>query len=88
MIKIEYDGKYPNTCSGTLSIYNDDIMIYQKKYCCHSTGSVYFDSDWDEHVESGKLVWDQEDAHMFSKEIQNKVKEFLSQFHVCCGGCI
>ena len=75
-IKVEYDGKYPNTCSGLLTITVDGIVIYEERYRCHSTGSVWF----------GELVWD--DASKFSQEIQKAVKKKLSHFRVCCGGCV
>jgi hypothetical protein len=42
MIEVFYDGKYPNTCSGTLIIKEDGIEIYNKQNCCKSTGCVWF----------------------------------------------
>jgi len=86
MIKIEYDGKWPTLCSGTLTISKDDKKIYSRKGCCKSTGCVWFDDDWREHVEYGELIW--EDADIFSQEIQDAVKDKLSEYNPCCGGCI
>jgi hypothetical protein len=57
MINVEYNGSYPNTCSGTLKITQDSIVIYENQYCCHSTGCVWFDDYWNEHVVNGELVW-------------------------------
>ncbi len=85
-IKVKYDGKYPNTCSGLLTITVDGTVIYEERRRCYSTGSVWFDDNWSEHVEEGKLEW--EDASKFSKEIQDAVEMELSNFQVCCGGCI
>lgn len=86
MIEVEYDGKYPNTCSGRLTIKVDGVIIYSEEYRCHSTGSVWFDKDWSEHVESGKLKW--EDEKEFDRNIVRAVRKKLKQFDVCCGGCV
>lgn len=85
-IVVEYDGKYPNTCSGTLKITVDGEVIYNKDFCCYSTGSVWFDEQWGEHVEDGELIWG--DANKFDSEIQEAVVAVLSGCNVCCGGCI
>ena len=86
IIEVEYNGCYPTTCMGTLIIKENNKEIYNKEFCCHSTGSVWFDDDWGEHVECGELIW--EDADKFDEEIQKAVEEKLSEFDVCCGGCI
>ncbi len=86
VIEVEYDGCYPATCMGTLIIKENGKEIYNKGYCCYSTGRVWFDDDNDEHVECGELIW--KDANKFDEEIQKAVKEKLSEFDVCCGGCI
>lgn len=85
-IKVEYDGKYPNTCSGRLKIWVNSELIYSKEFCCHSTGSVWFDDDWSEHIEEGELIWG--DANQFDEEIQQAVRDKLSCVGVCCGGCV
>jgi len=85
-IQVFYDGKYPCTCMGTLRIVEDGQEIYCENYCCSSTGSVWFDSDWDEHVEEGSLVWN--DADKFDAVIQSIVEDCLEEYHVCCGGCV
>lgn len=86
VIEVEYDGCYPATCMGTLIIKENGKEIYNKGYCCYSTGRVWFDGDWSAHVECGELIW--KDANKFDEEIQKAVKEKLSEFNVCCGGCI
>ncbi len=86
MIEVIYDGEYPNACRGRLIIKDDGTEIYNKENCCYSTGSVWFDKDWSEHVESGELLWG--DAGNFSAEIQEAVRDVLSNQHVCCGGCV
>jgi len=71
---------------GNLIIKVDGKKVYDEKFCCTSTGSVWFDDEWFEHVEEGELIWD--DAHLFDEEIQDAVAEELSKVGVCCGGCI
>ena len=88
MIRVEYDGSYPTTCMGRLKIYDDDELIYDHQFCCHSTGSVWFDSEWNEHVEEGILLWNEDEAKNFNGDIQEAVREKLSNFYVCCGGCV
>ncbi len=87
-IIVEYDGGYPATCMGTLKIVVDGKELYKKMYSCSSTGSVWFDDGWNEHVERGELIWNKEDASNFSKEIQEAVRRKLSEYEVCCGGCV
>jgi hypothetical protein len=98
MIRAEYDGCYPNACSGTLCIYRDNVLIYETEpYSFHSTGSVWFDNEWSEHVECGELCWNDESKEKFDKwletqehksEIKESVEDALSGANVCCGGCI
>ena len=71
---------------GTLVIKQDGVEIYNKEFCCESTGSVCFDDEWHEEVIEGELIWN--DAKDFSEEIQIAVEEVLSGCSVCCGGCI
>lgn len=85
-IEVSYDGSYPTLCFGTLIIKQDGKEIYNEKYCCNSKGSVYFDSNWNEVVEGGPIVWDENDAAQFSEEIQEAVRDVLP--YGCCGGCI
>jgi len=58
MINVTYDGKYPCACMGRLVIKDNDNKIYNKEFCCHSTGSVWFDNDWNDHVARGELIWE------------------------------
>ena len=87
-IRVEYDGCYPNTCRGTLTIYINDNEVYKASGKCTSTGSIWFDNDWEEHVEEGELIWAHSEAEMFDEDVQQAVRDKLSQFHVCCGGCV
>ena len=88
-IEVSFSGTgFPNACSGTLEIKEDGKVIYSNDFCCRSTGSVWFDDDWGEHVESGELIWEEEEAEKFDKEIQEAVRDVLSEVYVCCGGCV
>jgi len=91
MIEVVYDGDWPSACMGRLKIFDGPELIYDKQYCCHSSGRVYLEGDpdeWNWVLEDGDLIWDDEDASQFSVEIQEAVKDKLSEVHVCCGGCI
>ena len=85
-IEVKYDGGYPATCMGNLIIIVDGEEIYNKSFCCYSTGSVWFDDEWNANIDEGELLW--EDADKFPQEIQDAVSEKLSNYNVCCGGCI
>ena len=88
MIKVTYDGEYPSTCMGTLTIEEDGKQLYKKQFCCYSTGSCWFDSDWNSHIEQGTLKWEEEEANKYPKYIQELVQDELDKCHVCCGGCL
>lgn len=56
-------------------------------YCMCSGGSVWFDSDWEEHVESGRWSVDVPDDLM---ELRDEIEECVNAnvSHGCCGGCV
>jgi len=87
-IEVSYDGDWPNACAGQLIIKVDGQIIYAKKFCCSSTGSVSFDDDWNEHVTSGELRWNDVDDFADDIEILRAVYSVLDKVHVCCGGCV
>lgn len=87
-ITVEYNGRYPNACSGKLTIKLEGREIYSKSMVCYRTGSVSFDEEWNAHIEEGTLYWEKEERDQFSKEIQEKVEDALSCVSVPCGGCI
>jgi hypothetical protein len=88
MIEVFYNGSYPATCMGTLTIKQDGVLLYEKELCCHSTGCAGVDSEYNDYVEEGDLLWEDYEAMKFSPEIQEAVRDKLSEFSVCCGGCI
>ena len=86
MIKfISYDGRYPNLCSGTLVLEIDGVIRKDFNLC--SGGSVWFDADWCEHVESGPwFVEVPDDLLYLRREIEDVVN--MNVPHGCCGGCV
>jgi hypothetical protein len=99
--RVIYTGAFPNACAGELMIQKGDSVLYRSgKYAFRSTGSVYFEEDWQEVVEEGELIWVNEQArqeyitwlHMLSpkerEEVERRVKEELESVSVCCGGCL
>lgn len=100
-IKIIYDGEYPNLCSGDLHIIIDDKEVYAtKNYSFCSTGSIWFDDEWGEHIEYGELKWSNTDEKKKLEEfiqanyldkynlIMESIDDELSNYTPCCGGCI
>lgn len=85
---ISYDGKYPCLCMGTLVLEIDD-KTHTLKYALQSGGNVWFDSDWDEHVEQGEWSVDLSEypeLEPYKDEITRLVNENIPQG--CCGGCV
>lgn len=86
MIKfISYDGRWPNLCSGTLVLEIDGVVRTDFNLC--SGGSVWFDGEWCEHVESGPWrIEVPEDLKHLQHEIEDVVN--INVPHGCCGGCV
>jgi len=86
---VSYDGAYPNACSGKLVVYVAGTDWVFPDYCLRSTGCVWFDDDWCEHVESGPMVvedW----PEGFPEKAKQAVQELVAReiCHGCCGGCV
>lgn len=84
---VSYDGEYPNLCSGQLVLkINGQARVFPR-YCLSSGGSVWFDNDWDEHVETGRWSINlPEDLEPLRKEIEECINENIP--YGCCGGCV
>lgn len=84
---ISYDGCWPNLCSGTL-VFELDGKTWEIERLS-SGGSVWFDSDWGDHIESGP--WDVSDwPEDFPEEHKWAVVAMIN-YEIpqgCCGGCI
>lgn len=88
MVKfVSYNGAYPNLCSGKLILNIDGNDIEFPDFCMHSGGTVWFDKNWNEHVEYGDWRVDvpEEYTHL-ADEIEKCVNDNVPCG--CCGGCI
>ena len=83
---VSYDGKWPSLCCGTLVLHIDGVEVNLSDAMA-SGGSVWFDEDWNEHVDCG--VWNVEVPNEYLYLI-DEINECVNQ-HVpfgCCGGCV
>jgi hypothetical protein len=84
-----YDGMYPNLCSGTLKFELDGKIITFPSHCMSSGGNVWFDDEWNEHIEKGEWV-----ITSFPKDFPEELKEKAQKLvnkkieWGCCGGCV
>lgn len=88
-IRIEYDGIYPNLCSGTLIVYVGEKRWKFPECCLDSGGSVTFDEKWNGNVEEGP--WDIDEwPDGFPEELKETVLEMINDEipFGCCGGCV
>lgn len=87
-IKIEYNGSYPNLCSGDLIVIVDETRRDFGRCLC-SGGNVWFDDDCNEHIDSG--AWSiTEWPDKFPDDLKSAVLEAVNNNieHGCCGGCV
>jgi len=89
-IKIEYDGAYPNLCSGELIITIDGIRWVFPKFCLSSGGSCGFTNNYeDSYIEQG--LWSIEEwPQGFPEDLKDEVLDEVNDEvpHGCCGGCL
>lgn len=88
-IEIQYDGDYPNLCSGHLVVTIDDVVWDFGKYCLSSGGCAYFKDDWKDVVEQGE--WSITDYPKgFPEELKEAVLRKVNEEIPwgCCGGCL
>lgn len=98
---VDYNGRYPNLCGGILILRIDgEIYSFGGYYPFEdpshefdsfwtSGGSVWFSSEWDEHVESGPWVLSGE-LPEFLKGHEKELIDIMNDNvpHGCCGGCV
>lgn len=97
-IKVEYDGQYPNACSGNLKVIEDEKVIFETKdFSFTSTGSVSFTKDCDEVICGGSLEWNTKEYKRFldflnkhpkKDYIISEAERVIDDVSVCCGGCV
>lgn len=85
---VSYDGAYPNLCTGQLVLKINGQVREFSRHCLQSGGTVWFDNDWNEHIENGRWSIDPlpEDLEPLRKEIEECINENIP--HGCCGGCV
>jgi hypothetical protein len=87
-VLIDYDGAWPNLCSGNLIVTIDDVE-WDFGNVLLSGGRVWFDDDWSEHVENGEWTinsWPDHFPRKFKQLVIDAVNEYIP--HGCCGGCV
>ena len=91
---ISYDGDYPNLCSGNL-ILSINGERFESKHCgddeyCTlvSGGNVWFDDEWDDHVEYGP--WTIDGLPKKYMYLKNEIEDVINMNvpEGCCGGCL
>ena len=90
-IAIEYDGRYPNLCSGCLTVTLDGHGWRFPDHCMRSGGSVQFDDDWQELVYTGEWEITEWPADFPEDEaVRKAVVAAVNDAVVlgCCGGCV
>ena len=84
---ISYTGRYPNLCSGILTIKIDG-KEYQMKKVLYSGGTCGFDNEQNAIVTTA--LWEVHDLpkelEVYHDEIERLVNDNVE--HGCCGGCI
>lgn len=89
MIKfVQYTGRYPNLCSGTLTL-DVDGRVYTFKDVLRSGGSIVRDPEYDLMAVAGEWkvdLYEHPELASYQQEIENLVNEHVQ--HGCCGGCI
>ena len=87
-IEIEYDGKYPNLCSGRLIVIIDNVKWEFPEYCLSSGGSAVVCGEIEEVVDG---EWDVERwPSNFPEDLKEITLEKINSTIPwgCCGGCI
>ena len=88
-VKIEYDGRYPNLCSGTLRVIIDEKEWVFPSHSLSTGGNVWFDDNWSEHVEDGPWSinhWPENFPEEYKSTVLYEVNNSIQ--HGCCGGCV
>lgn len=86
---ISFTGKYPNLCSGVLSVFVDGKQWVFEKYALESGGICNWDYDKHEQTtEEGAweiAKWPSGFPETLKKDVLDLVNNQIP--HGCCGGC-
>jgi hypothetical protein len=86
-IEIRYDGKYPNLCSGNLTVVVNGEEYEFPEHCMASGGSAYINGD--AHITSGPWSiheWPENFPEIYKNYVLLAINEQVK--HGCCGGCL
>lgn len=92
---VSYDGKWPNLCSGNLTLLVDGVQMTfgkSEQFPCFwvTGGAVWFDEHWNEHVDKGDWIINEDELpdklKLYAAEIGRIFNENVP--HGCCGGCV
>ena len=84
-----YDGKFPNYCSGRLSLLVDG-RLWERDHCLSHTFGFYFNKNWSEVYYDGVWTLNEGFFEEFTEEERTRIAELVNE-HVetgCCGGCV
>jgi len=89
-MEIEYNGAYPNLCSGLLVVIMDGVRWEFPPHCMQSGGTAYFTDDYcNNHVEHGPWMiskWPEGFPEQMQDAVEAKVNSEVELG--CCGGCL
>jgi hypothetical protein len=83
-IVIDYDGSYPNLCSGTLIVYIDGKRWDFPDYCLRSGGGL--NEDYDPYIGDWSLsAFPEGFPEILKEEVVEAINSEIP--YGCCGGC-
>lgn len=86
---VYYDGEYPNLCSGQLIVAVNGKVWSFPSHCLSSGGSVTFDENWSENVDSGEWSVSEWPEGFPEEDKQSTLDMINSEIPWgCCGGCV
>jgi hypothetical protein len=87
-IEIKYNGKWPNLCSGNLSVIINKVRYDFPDYCLHSGGQAWTNDDYTGGTTGEWSVreWPENFPEEFKEATLDAINEQIT--HGCCGGCI
>lgn len=87
---VNYDGRYPNLCSGVLTVRINGEIISLPPHSLESGGCVSFNKDWEEEITEGAWTIDKyrlpENLLPYVDEIEKIANDNIPWG--CCGGCV
>jgi hypothetical protein len=88
-IVVEYDGAYPNLCSGTLVVVIDGMRWAFPKYCLSSGGQAWSTADYAYASEGAWSIRDWPENFPSDEELRQAVVDAVNAQteRGCCGGC-